>query len=237
MMSPTCVLIVGPARSGTSITAAVCQELGVQLPADSIGPHSELNPFGHFESKAWRDLNRELRDQGGVPTRLQQERYARLVQRDMRGPVWGVKDPAFCYTLGLSIDHVRSEGSRVAVVAAHRPFRPTAHSRARHSAYGDGPAFGRQEAEDLQVAERAAFYASLNEATAAGIAVHHADYDQLVDNTMREVDRLAEFIWGDHYDAQVVEQAAALVAPDLRHFGGRPVPTLPWPRNLAVLHG
>jgi len=58
---PGCVFVIGMHRSGTSATAAVLDELGLESPsADELVPPTRTNQRGHFEAKTLVRLNDRL---------------------------------------------------------------------------------------------------------------------------------------------------------------------------------
>lgn len=112
------VCILGPPRSGTSLTARILNMAGVYLGAeDELRPADRWNPRGFWEHQAILELNeRLLVALGGnslrPPDRMprgweRSERFAsereearRLLEDVFAGrPLWGWKDPRNCLTL------------------------------------------------------------------------------------------------------------------------------------------
>lgn len=112
-----CVIVLGPYRSGTSLTAQVIERLGVDFgpPHELLAPN-RFNPGGYLERGDVNALNRRLivsagRTLGepGDPTTLVQRADASIFD-EVSFPwpghrrLWGLKDPRFCATLKLWID-------------------------------------------------------------------------------------------------------------------------------------
>jgi hypothetical protein len=105
------VVILGMHRSGTSLTAGLCQKLGVNMGAAfRVGDQS--NPDGYFEDLDWRALNKWLLNAAGgtwydPPSRAEIARQASRIEDVLRAfvlwksrvSVWGFKDPRTCLTI------------------------------------------------------------------------------------------------------------------------------------------
>src|SRR5262245_9482610 len=112
-----CVVVLGPYRSGTSLTAQILRELGVDF-----GPRTEListnrfNPGGYLERAHLNALNRRLilsagraLGQPGNAETLSRIADASILQAVAfpwpgHGPIWGLKDPRFCATLKIWVN-------------------------------------------------------------------------------------------------------------------------------------
>jgi hypothetical protein len=106
------VIVLGPYRSGTSVTAQVLHKMGVDFgPKRYLIPAHDWNPGGFFERKDINDANdalirsigRTLADPGD-PRELAERGDKNAFQlADMgwqqRTGCWGIKDPRLCCTL------------------------------------------------------------------------------------------------------------------------------------------
>ncbi len=134
-MDPKTVVILGMFRSGTSMTAAILDILGVGFGEDLL-PGSRANPLGYFEDRSFMDLNRRIvREAGGSlqdpPPRariLAQEAAFRQAIAEQVKPreasLWGWKDPAASLTIELYARHLVNPF----VIVCRRAARPVAES-------------------------------------------------------------------------------------------------------------
>ena len=107
MTNPTCIVVLGMHRSGTSLVAGLLRRLGVNMGASFRKPdrHNDLGYFGDLD---WLSLNKALiNDAGGrwfnppneedVDNALDVGRVEALVQA--RSGLWGFKDPRTVFTI------------------------------------------------------------------------------------------------------------------------------------------
>lgn len=110
------VIVLGMHRSGTSMIGGVLTRLGVDMGEDSPGKQ-ESNPLGHFEDRAFLELNQEILtsaagswDNPPDPQNIsvQGEKYSSRINDLVRsrisehpGMPWGWKDPRTSLTIGL----------------------------------------------------------------------------------------------------------------------------------------
>jgi hypothetical protein len=112
-----CVIVLGPYRSGTSLTAQVIEKLGVDFgPRRALIATNRFNPGGYLERGDTNALNRRLiissgrtlGDPGDAVTLMQTADHSILgaVTFPWPGhrPIWGLKDPRFCATLKLWVE-------------------------------------------------------------------------------------------------------------------------------------
>jgi hypothetical protein len=112
MSNTTGVIVLGPYRSGTSVTAQVLHKFGVDFgPKRYLIPAHDWNPGGFFERKDINDANDALiRSVGktladpGDPQELAQKGDKQAFQLADMGwlkgqGVWAIKDPRLCATL------------------------------------------------------------------------------------------------------------------------------------------
>ena len=128
------LLVSGFHRSGTSMTANLLQNAGLDL-GEKLLPAGESNPYGHFEDAQvvhFHDRllrNRGLNWQADRPflahlTGSQWDWMARFVTQRERLPLWGFKDPRLCLFL-LPWKRVLP---RAKVLYVHRPAEECIHS-------------------------------------------------------------------------------------------------------------
>jgi hypothetical protein len=112
MADSTGIIVLGPYRSGTSVTAQVLRALGVDFgPKRYLVPAHDWNPGGHYERVDVNDANDALiRSAGktladpGDPADLVEKgdrasfQLADMSWKEKRG-IWGIKDPRMCATL------------------------------------------------------------------------------------------------------------------------------------------
>lgn len=85
-----CVLIVGLDRSGTSATALLCRNLGVEFYADQLSP-TEANPTGYIEHAA---INNSL-------NKGEFDEVERAADEMRSKEIWGLKDPRLAWPANL----------------------------------------------------------------------------------------------------------------------------------------
>jgi hypothetical protein len=102
--SPTPLIILGMHRSGTSLTAGLLQQAGLQIGQELMGANS-ANPKGHFENVAFYHFHQSLlRSQGvsddgwtlqaAIPVEAAYRTQAlELIASHAAPPAWGWKDP------------------------------------------------------------------------------------------------------------------------------------------------
>jgi hypothetical protein len=110
------VVVVGMHRSGTSMTSAILEKLGINMGEKKLGA-AATNPIGHFEDKMFLKLNKKiLNDAGGSwdnPTAKNsilnlknkyQEEIKELVSN--KNENWGWKEPRTSLTIDLYYPHL-----------------------------------------------------------------------------------------------------------------------------------
>lgn len=137
-------MVFGLHRSGTSATAGTLHHLGVNMGKHLIGVH-ESNKKGHFEDKAFVDLNDKiLRSAGGAwdnpPTREQMSQLNFPKQpiegflRAARRPLWGLKDPRILLTYEVWRPYF-GQHEAVTYVFVRRPFEASVSSLMRRNGF------------------------------------------------------------------------------------------------------
>ncbi|MDJ0633116.1 MAG: glycosyltransferase [Xenococcaceae cyanobacterium MO_188.B29] len=98
------IVITGMHRSGTSLTASLCQNAGVDIGKRLMDAH-ESNPKGFFENLDFYDFHRKILQSQGINDAgytLQEkidveehyrEEAEKIIAENSRSPIWGWKDP------------------------------------------------------------------------------------------------------------------------------------------------
>lgn len=139
--SATGVIVLGPYRSGTSVTSQVLSALGVDFgPKKYFVPASHNNPGGFYERVDINRANEALLESAGEslaypgdPREIAKNADARtLDSADMTwrgsGQYWGVKDPRFCATLLAWIESGRMDRGSLRIVHVRRKLEPAVRS-------------------------------------------------------------------------------------------------------------
>ncbi|MGE5305045.1 MAG: sulfotransferase [Alphaproteobacteria bacterium] len=119
-MNQKSVVVLGLARSGTSVVAAILRTLGVNM-----GPsvRDKANPYGSFEDRDFADLHKKIFDFAGKKTYWHpptpeavlalKEQCGPLIRdvvekKLLASPVWGWKHPRTILTLDLFLPHLEN---------------------------------------------------------------------------------------------------------------------------------
>ena len=208
---PICV--VGMHRSGTSVTARVLSQLGVDLGPEEtlLEADAEDNPRGYWEQRGILALNDELLERLGGPwtdpPRLREGWHLSSRLDDLRrradallestfgdGP-WGWKDPR----CSLTLPFWRSVAPAMRVVVCVRHPLEVAESWARR-----GPGFDAGYALELWIEHTAR--ALIDSEGLPRLVIHHQDFFRDLDG---QIARLARFASGE--DASVAPETAQAI--------------------------
>lgn len=203
----TCILVLGTPRSGTSCVAGVLHHLGVPM-GDNLMPADDGNPVGYFH-----DADIEIAIDGGelkweFPTwttsrRLSTDNSVKAlnayVARRATVPLWGVKSNRVIHYLDAFIKAVGD----IKIIRTRRPLNRSIQSWYRFCGWED----------DNEPITRTLF-AIERGLTQLGITPDLViDYDDLVDNTERNVEAIASLI-----GVPVTPEALAFVTPEHRRI-------------------
>jgi len=105
------VVVLGMHRSGTSMTSAILEKLGINMGEETLGA-GETNPIGHFEDKMFLNLNKRiLNDAGGSwdsPPKHKaildlKNKYKKEIKKIIsnKNKNWGWKEPRTSLTIDL----------------------------------------------------------------------------------------------------------------------------------------
>jgi hypothetical protein len=200
----TGVIVLGPYRSGTSVTAQVLSALGVYFgPKRYFVPASHNNPGGFFERKDINRANELLLESAGQsmaypgdPAELaklaNQHAFdaADLSWRNARH-CWGIKDPRMCATLLAWIESGRIERNGLRIVHVRRNLEGSLRSSMTFSSirnFCDGTEKG--------VRGMLARYAELAQwhVDSLGLPAFSFDYERLLKEPASVVQEISDFL-------------------------------------------
>ena len=96
------IIVIGYARSGTSLTAGVLHELGVDMGDKRVWRKTdEANEKGYFENSQFVRANQAILEKGKVPD------LQKVVDKN-KGEIWGAKDPRFLHTWSYWEPHIEN---------------------------------------------------------------------------------------------------------------------------------
>ena len=145
MKNQKCVVVLGPPRSGTSLTAGILSKMGVDM--GNIRPLDTQNPTGYFEDKDFLSLIDKIYEaaqpgsNGFNPPCIENilaqkdrfdEKIGQLVQHRLsacKSAIWGWKAVGTSFTIDLFLPHLVSPH----FVAVLRHPLDTAHSAIKYS--------------------------------------------------------------------------------------------------------
>lgn len=209
--------MLGPYRSGTSVTSRVLHRLGVNFgPEDEMFKGDGHNPGGYYERADINRANTEfiqsagstLADPGNPPDLSRNGNPDHLTTLNLawRGEteMWGLKDPRMCATLRAWLDCGLLDPARTRIVCLQRDPAQITRSVLEFPQvrdYCDGTPEGAREMVDR--------YLSLVEwnATHCGLPVFQLNYERLISDAIGATSDLAAFLGVN--DAQKIRSAAA----------------------------
>lgn len=221
------VLVVGPPRSGTSVTAGVLDRLGVAMGGRDY--KSIFNPTGYFEARDIVTINQRLvkiQDWSDIIWRAihykntgervyplspsDKDNFLMVViRRSGDHEICGVKDPRFCFG-GLfrafyEIALMEYEMQEIALIATVRKTSEIVASMLR---------VGRNIPQE-NVIEAAQYYQDRTREIYANFEGPKMKvvYQQLVDVPIKTVGAIADFI-----NRPITQGALELINPDLKHY-------------------
>lgn len=147
MANPTCILVLGVPRSGTSCVAGVLHHLGISM-GERLIPTDEWNPAGYFQDEDFEDILHEVLGEWFFPRWTTSKpdlsgKYARQImelaaKRAANGKPWGVKSNRLIHFLNALI---AGAGPDLRVILTQRPLEDSIASWTAHSGYPDGHEF------------------------------------------------------------------------------------------------
>ncbi|RMG90730.1 MAG: hypothetical protein D6706_19000 [Chloroflexi bacterium] len=212
-----CILVLALPRSGSSTVAGVLQHLGVDMGAEQLGP-DRYNPKGYFEDTDFLRLNEQVvgnwRRPEINPTPEQMVIYKKLAEQRRHKPIWGTKDPRWCFTASFLIPYLED----FAVILTRRD--PQAMAQSLMACYGM-PALEASQIVDRYVAAQESVLDKIH-ADHPGIKIKSVQYEELVQHPAGIVTVISLFLEDVcpelHILPRSFRQAIEFVDPTLRHF-------------------
>jgi hypothetical protein len=198
------IIVLGPYRSGTSVTAKVLHKMGIDFgPKRYLLPAHDWNPGGFFERQDINDANDALiRSAGktlaepGDPRELSRNcdkqafQLADLRWQQQKG-MWGIKDPRMCATLLAWVEAGHLERSTFKIVHVKRGIKAAVKSAMLCPPVRDF--CGGTEAGAERMLSRYAELAEWHVAT-LGVPALTFDYERLVQSPQAVVEEMAQFL-------------------------------------------
>lgn len=198
------VFVLGPYRSGTSLTARIVSELGYSFgDKQDLIPADPRNPSGYLERDDTNATSRALIEsagrslgQPGAWESLAQAADLNIARRhDLRWtrnlPRVGIKDPRMCICLEAWFAAGVFPPERCKAVVVTRDLAAITASALKHdsvSSYGNGdPGTIQKMSETYQ---QAAYW----QVDKLGLPTFHIDYTELTENPERTIRKLAGFL-------------------------------------------
>ena len=216
------VIVLGPYRSGTSVTAKVLSMLGVNFgPVTELVPPSPKNPGGFYERRDINAANTALLESAGAtladpgdPRELARRAdFATLKMANMswthqRG-LWGIKDPRMCATLLAWIEAGVLDRDSFRIVHVLRGIEATVRSGLDFKAireYCDGTEAGIRAMTERYI-ELADWHVKHLEVPSLEL-----NYESLITQPEEIVGQLARFIGVD--DPRRIRKATKVIGKD-----------------------
>lgn len=127
------IIIMGPFRSGTSLTSRMLAALGVDFgPAETMLKADRFNPDGYFQHAAVRIANNRLIKSAGSTIAWPDHPQALAAKGDLallkrarldwlpERSIWGIKDPRFCASLLAWIEADVFDPARLRIIRVER---------------------------------------------------------------------------------------------------------------------
>ncbi len=222
MKPPGIVIVLGPYRSGTSITSRMLASLGVDFgPPSALIPANSHNPSGYYERDDINHTNQRFFESAGgthetpgTPDHLLHHgdlNILRCHDFSWLGSVGlaGIKDPRMCATLAAWFEAGVFNPDRCKIVHVTRDLDATLKSALRHdhvAGYGE-----RDPDRVRRMLATYADYAQLH-LTRLPVPALTLPYENVIANPMRVAEELARFL--GIQDRNKIQRAAAEVGKD-----------------------
>ena len=111
------VIVIGPPRSGTTMTARVLQEwFGILMDGSPMRPNKVINPYGWYEDSRLVQANMLFLNKH-IPLHAWTRRFKRFIRAmEKRSSLWGFKDPRLIPLLTYALTFFKSP----TIIRCHR---------------------------------------------------------------------------------------------------------------------
>ena len=201
-----CIIVLGSARSGTSMTAGLLSILGVDM--GNVRPSDPMNARGYFEDFDFLKIissifqESEPGSDGFSPPAHEkimaagaqyEERINMLLHKrynDANGGLWGWKSPTTCFVAELVLPHLVEP--RIIIVLRH-PL-DIANSIVEYTSSRWKSYKPLSQIQALEIANK--FYGRIYEVchSHAHLNVHIVSYEDIVSDTRRELAGIADYL-------------------------------------------
>ena len=201
---PTCYIVAGPPRSGTSLTAGILHRLGISM-GSRLLPAAPMNPKGFFMDLDFDDLLSPLYSADNLPTPgsklpadAESQVRALIQEREKAGADWGLNS----LWIGVIAPLLVEECAAVKLVRVARPALASRASLAAHTAHSPE-----------KIAEINAWGKATADYVAGIVPVVDVTFANLLDATTSEIGKLTTFT-----GKQLRQEALDFVDASLRTF-------------------
>jgi hypothetical protein len=227
MADSTGIIVLGPYRSGTSVTAQVLNALGVDFgPKRYLVPAHDWNPGGHYERVDVNNANdaliqsagASLADPGDPKVLVEKGDREAFKLADLnwmtRKGYWGIKDPRLCATLLAWLEAGVIHRNKLKIVHVRRNIKP-----AVKSAMLCPPVRNFTDGTEAGAERMLQKYASLAQwhVDTLGIETLGFDYERLVQQPQAVVEEIAKFI--GVADRKRIANATRIIGKGKGRFG------------------
>ena len=211
--------MLGPYRSGTSLTSTILSSLGVDFgPSQEMFAGTKYNPYGYYERNDINQANNDIIHSAGVTLsdpgdpialfdKCDQKKIKHLQFDWMRqGNPWGIKDPRMCATLWTWVQLNLIDHDKLRIIHVKRSIDAATASGMKDPNipnYCDGTQQG--------VRKMLGQYAELAEwhVNTLKVPTFSLQYEELLGNTVEVISKLADFL--DVTDPSRIKEATKSV--------------------------
>ena len=201
---PTCYIVAGPPRSGTSLTAGILHRLGISM-GTRLLPAAPMNPKRFFMDLDFEEILAPLFSADNLPTPgsklpadAESQVRALIQEREKAGADWGLNSLWICVIAPLLVE----ECAAVKLVRVARPALASRASLAAHTAHSPE-----------KIAEIIAWGKATADYVAGIVPVVDVTFANLLDATTSEIGKLTTFT-----GKQLRQEALDFVDASLRTF-------------------
>lgn len=214
------VAVLGVHRSGSSCVAGTLFQLGVHM-GNHLGGGGQFNPKGSFEAQGLARIceqymqfpNAHPTDEVGMKRELTMWAKERMKEADQRGTIAGGKYPHMC-RVG---DAFADAAPNLKIVFVDRPIKDSIASLDKRGRAMPEGSWLAKTGEDVEHIQKSLWKA--REAFVRDRDYHKVNYNALLENPEREVDKLIEYL-GIHPTPGQRQLAIQFADPKLRTVHG-----------------